>query len=259
MATILTQPRALRISWGAVFAGVVLSLVTVMILNLLGAGIGASALAPLKYQNPLNGFGYATGAWLLIVSVIAVVIGSYLAGRCAPVLGWLHGILAWGVMTMLVVYVAFSLAGSALNAAGNVAAVSANVAGQMAGAAANGAAANGDVNNGVVTNGAVQSNAQSLANAASQQLQQHGIDPNAPLQPQADAQLRVAADTAAHNVARATWWGFALLVLGAIIAAAAGNLGFRHQPLVEEMGGAAVVPTARVMPGMMRNEVDPLR
>jgi len=254
MATILTQPRSLRISWGAVFAGVVLSLVTVMILNLLGAGIGASALAPLKYENPVHGFGYATGAWLLIVSVIAVVIGSYLAGRCAPVLGWLHGILAWGVMTMLVVYMAFSLAGSALNAAGNVVAVSANVAGQAAGAAANGAAANGDVNNGTV-----QSNGQSLANAASQQLQQHGIDPNAPLQPQADAQLRVAADTAARNVARATWWGFALLVLGAIIAAAAGNLGFRHQPLVEEMGGAAVVPTARVMPGMMRNEVDPLR
>jgi len=47
--------------------------------------------------------------------------------------------------------------------------------------------------------------------------------------------------------------------LGAIVAAAAGNLGFRHQPLVEEMGGAAVVPTARVMPGMMRSEVDPLR
>jgi hypothetical protein len=186
MATILTQPRALRISWGAVFAGVVLSLVSVMILNLLGAGIGASALAPLKYQNPLHGFGYATGAWLLIVSVIAIVIGSYLAGRCAPVLGWLHGILAWGVMTILVVYMAFSLAGSALNAVGNVAAVGANVAGQMAGSAANGAAANGDVNSGTV-----QSNAQSLVNAASQQLQQHGIDPNAQLQPQADAQLRV--------------------------------------------------------------------
>jgi nucleotide-binding universal stress UspA family protein len=249
MATILTQPRALRISWGAVFAGVVLSLVTVMILNMLGAGIGASALAPLKYQNPLHGFGYATGAWLLIVSVISIVIGSYLAGRCAPVLGWLHGILAWGVMTILVVYMAFSLAGSALNAAGNVAAVSANVAGQMAGAAAN-----GDVNSGTA-----QSNAQSLANAASQQLQQHGIDPNAPLQPQADAQLRVTADAAARNVARATWWGFALLVLGAIISAAAGNLGFRHQPLAEEMGGAAVAPTARVMPGVMRSEVDPLR
>jgi len=254
MATILTQPRTLRISWGAVFAGVVLSLVTVMILNLLGAGIGASALAPLKYQNPLHGFGYATGAWLLIVSVIAIVIGSYLAGRCAPVLGWLHGILAWGVMTILVVYMAFSLAGSALNAAGNVAAVSANVAGQMAGAAANGAAANGDVNSGTV-----QSNAQSLANAATQQLQQHGIDPNAPLQPQAEAQLRVSADEAARNVARATWWGFALLVLGAIISAAAGNLGFRHQPLVEEMGGAATAPTARVVTGMMRSEVDPLR
>jgi hypothetical protein len=255
MAMIMTQTRTLRISWGAVIAGVVLSLVTGLVLNLLGAGVGASALAPLKYQNPLQGFGFATGAWLLIATVIATVIGAYLAGRCAPVLGWLHGILSWAVVTLLVVYAALSLTSSALSAAGSAAAVGANVAGQVA----NGATA-GAVNNGDPNNSTVQANVQSLADTARQQLQQHGIDPNAVDSPQNQAQMRAAADTAARNVARATWWGVALLVLGAIIAAAAGNLGFRHQPLIEEAGGAAMVPPmARVMPGELRGEVEPLR
>jgi hypothetical protein len=263
MATIMTQPRVLRISWGAVFAGVVLSLIAGLVLNMLGAGIGASALAPLKYQNPLQGFGFATGAWLLVASVISTVIGAYLAGRCAPLLGWLHGILTWGVMTLLVVYMALSLAGSALSAAGNAAAVGATLAGQAVNGAANGVAnnaANSAASNDQPNNNTVQSTVQSLADTARQQLQQHGIAPNGAIQPQADAQMRAAADTAARNVARATWWGFALLVLGAIISAAAGNLGFRHQPVVEEMGGAASVPpSARVTPGQPRVEVDPLR
>jgi hypothetical protein len=245
MAMILTQPRtALRMSWGAVFAGVVLSLVAGLILNMLGAGIGASALAPLKYQNPLQGFGFATGAWLLIASVISVVIGSYLAGRCAPVLGWLHGMLAWSVTMLVVVYLSLSFAASALSAADNVAGQALNAA----------AVSNRDGGN------AGQSGAQALANTAQQQVQQNGIDPNAPVTPQMDAQARVTADNAAHNVARATWWGFALLVLGAVISAAAGNLGFRHQPLDETSGGAALAPSARVVPtAQMREEISPLR
>lgn len=187
MAMILTQPRALRMSWGAVSAGVVLSLVICLTLNLLGAGIGASALAPLKYQNPLQGFGFLTGAWLLISSVIAIVIGSYLAGRCAPVLGWLHGILSWSVMTLLLVYLSLSFAGSALN-------TTLNAAGQAANAVVNSAQ---DGNSG-------QSSMQALADTAQQHLQKNGIDPGGALTPQIETQVRISVDHAARNIARAT-------------------------------------------------------
>lgn len=56
--------------------------------------------------------------------------------------------------------------------------------------------------------------------------------------PQAEQDARQAADTAARVIARATWFSFAALVVGAVIAIGSGNLGFRHQPPFEEGGGS---------------------
>ncbi|PRX23098.1 hypothetical protein B0G75_12658 [Paraburkholderia sp. BL18I3N2] len=67
-----------------------------------------------------------------MTTVIADFIGSYFAGRCAPVLGWLHGLLAWAVMILMVVYGAASLVGTTVSATGSVASNGATV-----GAAAN--------------------------------------------------------------------------------------------------------------------------
>jgi hypothetical protein len=58
--------------------------------------------------------------------------------------------------------------------------------------------------------------------------------------PQAETDARAAADTAARAVARATWFSFAALIVGAIIALGSSNLGFRHQPPLEEGGGSAL-------------------
>jgi hypothetical protein len=45
------------------------------------------------------------------------------------------------------------------------------------------------------------------------------------------------ADTAARNVARASWFSFAALIVGAIIAIVSRHAGFRHQPPFEEAAG----------------------
>ena len=92
MKLLTTQSGLPRVSWGSVFAGVILSLV---------AAIGMSALAPLSRLNPLQGFGFSSGAYLIVMKVIAVFVGSYFAGRCAPVLGRLHGLLVWAVMILM--------------------------------------------------------------------------------------------------------------------------------------------------------------
>jgi hypothetical protein len=44
----------------------------------------------------------------------------------------------------------------------------------------------------------------------------------------------------AQQDARASWFSFAALVVGAIIAAVSGGAGFRHQPPFEDAGGAGV-------------------
>jgi len=57
--------------------------------------------------------------------------------------------------------------------------------------------------------------------------------------PEAEQDARQTADVAARGVARATWYSFAALVVGAIIALVSGSAGFRHQPPFEEGGGSA--------------------
>ncbi|MFL9915922.1 hypothetical protein PQR75_11135 [Paraburkholderia fungorum] len=234
MRLLTTQGGLPRISWGSVIAGVILSLTVYLILSVLGAAIGMSALSPLSRPNPLEGFGFGSGAYLVVMTVIAVFIGSYFAGRCAPVLGWLHGLLAWAVMILLVVYGATSLLGSAVSAAGSVASTGATV-----GATANPSGAAGTMA-GSLTQRVQGAIASATAEASS---------------PQAEADARQAADTAARGVARASWFSFAALVVGAIISIVSGQAGFRHQPPFEEAGGASTDDVAlrrnptRPMPG----------
>jgi len=48
MRTILIN----RVSWGAIFAGVVIALVTQLILNLIGIAVGAATFDPASSTNP---------------------------------------------------------------------------------------------------------------------------------------------------------------------------------------------------------------
>jgi MFS family permease len=220
MRLLTTQNGLPRISWGAVIAGVILSLIVYLIMSVLGTAIGASLLAPMSQPNPGRVFGFGSGVWVIVTTVLAVFVGSYFAGRCAPVLGWLHGLLAWAVMTLLLLYGMTSIIGGAVSVAGNVAVATANV----------GAAASGQGNQ--VTG--------SLADSAKQQAQAV-LDGAASATASVDAQQDAmqAAHTAARGIARATWYSFAALLVGAIIAVVSGSAGFRHQPPFEEGGGSA--------------------
>lgn len=220
MKLLTTQDGLPRLSWGSVIAGVILSSTVYLIMSVLGTAIGASLLSPLTQPNPLHGFGFGSGAWVIITTVLAVFVGSYFAGRCAPVLGWLHGLLSWAVMTLLVVYGMSSLLTGAVSTAGSVAATGA----QVSATTANQSGGTGDLVNSVKEQ--LRATVASAASAASG--------------PQAPQDAREAADTAARAVARASWFSFAALVVGAIIATVSGGAGFRHQPPFEEGGGTDV-------------------
>src|SRR5258707_13351749 len=129
MQIFATQTGLPRVSWGAIFAGVILSLIVYLVLSVLGTAIGATLLSPLSQPDPMRAFGFGSGVWMIVTTVVAVFTGSYLAGRCAPVLGWLHGLLAWAVMILFVVYGMASLVGGAVSVAGNVATAGGTVGG----------------------------------------------------------------------------------------------------------------------------------
>ena len=215
MRLLVTQEGLPRVSWGAVFTGVIISLVVYLVMSVLGTAIGASLLNPLSQPNPSRAFGFGSGAWMIITTVVSVFAGAYFAGRCAPVLGWLHGLLAWAVMILFVVFEMASLIGGAVSVAGNVA----------SGGATMGATAN-HTNAG---NNPINSLTQQAGNAIASFTA-------AASSPQAEADARQAADSAARAVARASWFSVAALIVGAVIALGAGALGFRHQPAVESGG-----------------------
>jgi hypothetical protein len=182
----------------------------------------------------LQGFGFGSGVWVIVTTVLAVFVGSYYAGRCAPVLGWLHGLLAWAVMTLFILYGMTSLITGAVSTAGSVAATGAQVGAQVGATAANqGGGANSIVDT------AKQQMQSAMASAASMASS-----------PEAGQRARETADTAARGVARASWFSFAALIVGAIIAIVSGSAGFRHQPPIEESGGSAVGRNA--VPGSNR-------
>jgi hypothetical protein len=193
-------------------------MIVYLILSALGTAIGMSALSPLSRANPLQGFGFGSGAYLIVMTVIAVFIGSYFAGRCAPVLGWLHGLLAWAVMILLVVYGATSLLAGAVSTVASVASTGATI----------GATANPSTTGGTLAGSVTQRVQGALASASAEASS-----------PQAEADARQSADTAARGVARASWFSFAALLVGAIISIVSGHAGFRHQPRFEEGGGAS--------------------
>jgi hypothetical protein len=220
MKLLTTQDGLPRLSWGSVIAGVILSSIVYLFMTVLGTAIGASLLSPLSQPNPAHGFGFGSGVWVIITTVLAVFVGSYFAGRCAPVLGWLHGLLSWAVMTLLIVFGMTSLIGSAVSTVGTVAATSAQVGAT---------AANKTNTDPSVVDSVKQQMGAAIASAASEASS-----------PQAEQDARQVADTAARGVARASWFSVAALLVGAIIALVSGGTGFRHQPPFEDAGGSAV-------------------
>jgi hypothetical protein len=143
MRTILLN----RVSWSAVLAGVVVSLVTQLILNLLGIGLGASTLDPAggASDNPsATAFSIGAGLWWAISGIIAAAVGGYAAGRLAgrpqeSTAGW-HGLTSWAFTTLVVFYLLTSTLGGIIGGAYRTIAVVAGGVATTAGGAAQTAA-----------------------------------------------------------------------------------------------------------------------
>jgi hypothetical protein len=118
-----------QVSWGAVFSGATIALVMQMILNMLGVGVGLSTLDVASGETPSAGtLSLGAGIWWVVSGIVAAAVGGYIAGRLSGKPSQsttaYHGLIAWAVSTIIIVYLissaASGLIGGTLSTASSV-------------------------------------------------------------------------------------------------------------------------------------------
>ncbi len=97
-----------RISWGAVFAGAITSLSSLVVMTILGAALGwAGALR--EGQALTRTLSMGTVIWLPLSAVASFYIGGWVAGRLTEIArvseSVIHGIASWSVVVVALAFV----------------------------------------------------------------------------------------------------------------------------------------------------------
>jgi hypothetical protein len=105
-----------RISWAAIFGGVILTVTVQLLLSFLGGGIGLSQVDINAGTTPSAGsLGIGAGIWWIVSGCIALGFGGYVAAWLAGIEhrfdGVLHGLIAWGISMLLILYLLSSAIG----------------------------------------------------------------------------------------------------------------------------------------------------
>lgn len=108
--------------WGAIFAGSFVAGSILILLTLLGVAVGA-VFAP-TVADPFVNSGVGTQIWLVCESIIAFFCGGWVAGRLSGsnrnVIGGLHGLAVWGLITVAALFVIGTTYGMMVNSATNL-------------------------------------------------------------------------------------------------------------------------------------------
>lgn len=113
-----------KLSWGSIWAGALVGIVAMILLNMLGIGIGFSALDIESEKNAINGIGIATIIWYVLSSLISLYVAGWVSGRLAQTRrvfdGAMHGILTWCVITLASIYFLTTAIGNIVGGAGRL-------------------------------------------------------------------------------------------------------------------------------------------
>jgi hypothetical protein len=109
-ATAWFGTEGMKVSWGGVFAGVLVAMGVSMLLAALGLAIGITAVDPGDGDPAAIGAGAA--AWGALQLLIALFIGGMVATRVGAIIdrttGFFEGVLVWVVSLILMAYLASS-------------------------------------------------------------------------------------------------------------------------------------------------------
>jgi hypothetical protein len=106
-----------RVSWAAIFGGVIMIVAVQLLLSLLGAGIGLGTVNTNAGTTPeATSLGIGAAVWWIVTTLVSLAFGGFVAAWLAGIEerwdGILHGLIAWGIATLLTVYLLTSAAGS---------------------------------------------------------------------------------------------------------------------------------------------------
>lgn len=131
------------ISWGAIFGGIASGMATYLLLALLGIAVGLTAIEP-QSAEPVGKVPLGALVWTGISMVLAAFVGGYVAARMSGLSrladGIFHGLVAWGVSTLVFAYLittsvgnivggAFGMIGQTMKVAGGAAVTAGGAAG----------------------------------------------------------------------------------------------------------------------------------
>jgi hypothetical protein len=142
MASIaVSRPLFQHVSWGALFAGFFVGFGAWLLLLALGAGIGLAAFDPKDLGN-WQGLGIGFGIWGVVAGIVALFVAGWLAARLSAAAtdrteGMFHGVVLWGFMLVVGLWIASMALGTAVGGAASAAGAAAEAAdGGAAGAQA---------------------------------------------------------------------------------------------------------------------------
>jgi len=204
-----------RTIWSAIFAGTVITLVIQITLALLGIGIGFSTINPATEAVPVGmALGIGSVIWWLLISIVALYFGGWTASRLAGIhsrlSGMMHGLITWGMTSLVMVFLFTSTMGAVLSGgfgllknAGQILSSSPELRQQLQSQIEQGA-----------QGGAMQQ--------PQQQPAQGGPQQQAPV---TEERAREIGQTAANSAASASLGMFFVMLLGGVAAALGGSAG----------------------------------
>jgi DNA-binding NarL/FixJ family response regulator len=111
--------RLQHVSWGAIFAGLVIAIAVQFLLGLLGLGLGLTILDPSDPMGGISGWGIATGIYIVVVQIVSLFVGGYVAARLAPAhtdqTSMFHGLSIWALATIIMVWLGGNTVGLAVS------------------------------------------------------------------------------------------------------------------------------------------------
>lgn len=224
------------IRWGAIFAGLAVGLSVHLLMMLLGAAGGLTALNVAEDAPTAGTSAIIAGGWNTLSMLVAAFVGGYVAARASGLKrstdGMLHGAVSWAATTLVTVYLASSAIGAI---AGGAFSALRGVAGEAAQSGAVGSIANLDPARLADVTQQVREGNRSQAIATlreelnlSQQQAARVVDGIAAVTGAAnDPAVRQQGEQAVDTATAALWWLFGAVLLSLLAGLGGGVLGVR--------------------------------